>query len=148
MSNIIDNRRLSKEIKLNGVSDKFKISYGTTNRIEPNVVYLKFNAWCEYVGDFKEYINNIEEFIVFLKYNIKKNVFNEYNIFTNDFIFNIDYAKTIKINKPFHFNLEITLKQKNTEKDIKLLKEEMERISTDTLSLLEANDNFNFFLKK
>ena len=42
-------KRNLKEIKLEPVSNNFKATYGTVNRLEPNVIYVKLFCWRKFI---------------------------------------------------------------------------------------------------
>ena len=69
---IENNVRLRKEYKLKTTQSNFKIIFGTTNRINPSVIYIKLNTWVKYVGIIKDYNDNINYLNTSTKLAIKK----------------------------------------------------------------------------
>ena len=120
-------KRTNKEIKLNDINNLFEISYGTTNKYKPKVIYLSCKTWIEpqEEKEFKSIIENI-----FIKF--KKDLFNKIstsNVFDKNFISNFEIKKSsLQLHKKNFFNFEIYLKQKtkilllqDLENDVKTL---------------------------
>lgn len=105
-------KRTNKEIKLNNIHDLCEISYGTTNKYEPKVIYLSCKTWVEPQEE-KEFKTIIENIFI----NFKKELFNEIlktHFFDKNFISNFEIkSSSLQKHKKNFFNFEIYLKQKN-----------------------------------
>ena len=101
--------RKNKEIKLN-LNDKILTLYGTTNRLNPQIIYFSGKSWIQ--SDNEEKLNNqIENLFI----NFKKNIFNnlsQSNFFDKNFISHLN-VKISAIKQKTIFDFEIYLKQKN-----------------------------------
>jgi hypothetical protein len=104
-------KRTNKEIKLN-IHDLCDISYGTTNKYQPKVIYLSCKTWVEPKED-KEFNSIIENIFI----NFKKELFKEIlksQTFDKNFISNFEIkSSSLQIHKKNFFNFEIYLKQKS-----------------------------------
>lgn len=93
-------KRLSKEIDLN-ISDKFRVCYGTTNRIEPNVIYTEIKCW---VGTNSDVDSELD--IKFLCQKLKKFLYDNIlsiNKFDRKFIFDVDTSTSPQNKSQKHF---------------------------------------------
>jgi hypothetical protein len=148
MSN--DNSRLGKEYKISHNDDNFKIIFGTVNRLNPIVVYLKINFWVKHNGEHKEYSQNINSLNSSIKNKIRTEIRNSKN-FKDTFFYTPNIKKVISNNKenPFHISLEITLKQKDPALlDIKLLNEKLESLSKNIIDSVKSNSVIEVVNKK
>jgi hypothetical protein len=104
-------KRTNKEIKIN-VNDLCDVSYGTTNKYQPKVIYLSCKTWVEPEEE-KEFNSIIENIFI----NFKKELFKEIlksNFFDKNFISNFEIkSSSLQIHKKNFFNFEIYLKQKS-----------------------------------
>lgn len=104
-------KRTNKEIKIN-VNDLCDISYGTTNKYQPKVIYLSCKTWVEPQEE-KEFKTIIENIFI----NFKKELFREIlksDLFDKNFISNFEIkSSSLQIHKKNFFNFEIYLKQKS-----------------------------------
>ena len=104
-------KRTNKEIKLN-LTELFDISYGSTNKYNPKVIYISCKTWVEPKEEieFDNVIGNI-----FTKF--KKELLNrilQSDIFNRKFISNFEIkSSSLQKNKKNFFNFEIYLKQKD-----------------------------------
>ena len=104
-------KRTNKEINLNFINS-CEISYGTTNKFNPKVVYLTCKTWVK-PKENKDYHKIIEDNFITLKKELFNKISNS-TIFDKNFITNFEITKSaFKINKRNFLNFEIYLKQKN-----------------------------------
>jgi len=146
---IENNVRLRKEYKLKTTQSNFKIIFGTTNRINPSVIYIKLNTWVKYVGIIKDYNDNINYLNTSTKLAIKKQL-KHLGIFDNSFFYTPDLKKIMfNTENSFHGCFEFTIKQKGqSPTDIILLTKEIESICEQTIKAIEKNNMFEFNPKK
>lgn len=147
---MVDNNiRLCKEYKLKTKSENFKCIFGTTNRINPAVVYIKINTWAKYVGDIKNYNNNVNNLNSVVRNKVKQEL-NAIDNFTSSFFYTPNIKKILS-NKEnsFHVCFEITLKQRDPIlHKINLLNDKIEIITNLLIDSIEENYNFEFSKKK
>jgi hypothetical protein len=141
--------RLKKEYKLIPASDNFKVTFGTINRINPKVIYIKINAWCKFNGDLNEYIFSMNS-LAFKSKQIVKNKINNTNVFDSKFFYSTELKKILlDTSKPFHACFEITLRQNDAIlNDISLLTKDIENIVNELLEFLDKNNLFEFSKNK
>lgn len=143
-----DNTRLRREFKLNIDSKNFKAIYGTINRIQPNVIYIKLNSWVKYEGDFKDYSSAASELNSKIR-QVFKNKLNNVKWAEKIFFFNPELKKIIVNNNAFHASFEFTIKQISPITiDLKLVNEDILSISNEIISIIENNKKFVFSGKK
>lgn len=104
-------KRTNKEIKIK-INDLCDISYGTTNKYQPKVIYLSCKTWVEPEEE-KKFNSIIENIFI----NFKKELFKEIlksNFFDKNFISNFEIkSSSLQMHKKNFFNFEIYLKQKS-----------------------------------
>lgn len=104
-------KRTNKEIKIK-LNDLCDVSYGTTNKYQPKVIYLACKTWVEPQEE-KEFNSIIENIFI----NFKKELFNKIlnsQFFDKNFITNFEIkSSSLQIHKKNFLNFEIYLKQKN-----------------------------------
>lgn len=147
---MIENKlRLRRECKLNVNSKNFKCVYGTTNRLNPSVIYLKLNSWVKYDGDVKDYDLKINSLNYAVKNKIKK-IIVENERFTSNYFYTPSIKKTINNNNNmFHICFEFTLKQKDLlELNINNLKMDLEDMSNSLIDVIEQENGFSYTIKK
>ena len=146
---ILKAQRLSKEYKLTTISKNFKSSFGTTNRIEPKVLYIKLFAWAKHTANMEDYALDVEQLIKKIKLKFKEYAI-ENDIFDSQIYFNINMKKLIvKENETFHASFEFTIKQKDPiNSNIIELRREIENITNNTITQIERSSNFEFSIKK
>lgn len=144
------NSRLGKEYKISHNDDNFKIVFGTVNRLNPTVIYLKINFWAKHNGDYKEYSQNINSLNSSIKNRVKVEIRNSKN-FKDIFFYTPNIKKVISNNKEnsFHVSLEVTLKQKEPILlDIKLLNEKLDSLSKNIIDSIKSNPMIEVVSKK
>lgn len=143
------NSRLRKEFKIIPESKNFKIAYGTINRLNPIVIYVKVNTWAKYKGDIKYYNDNIDKLNSIVKNTFKREL-NNSKTFDTKYFYTPDIKKVLTNSENyFHICFEFTIKQKNVIiNDIKQLSDEIKNISNHMISSIENNSNFEFKEKK
>ena len=102
-------KRLNKEIKLN-VCDYMNLKYGSTNKNNPQIVYISGKAWIspKFNGEYESLLNRIK--FNFRKH-IKKNVI-ESNIFENKFVLDFDLnSSNMQKDKKKFMSFDLFLKQ-------------------------------------
>ena len=127
-------KRLNKEIKLN-VSNHINLKYGSTNKDNPQIVYILGKAWIspKFNGEYESILNGIQNNF---RKKIKKNVM-ESNIFENKFVLDFDLNSTnMEKGKKKFLSFDLFLKQ-NSNNVIKL-KELNSILSNNVRSI--AND--------
>lgn len=132
--------RLNKEYKLN-VCDGIKVKYGTVNKINPSVIYIKCRMWVKPIfdDDYKLITNNA---YINLKKHIRKAIVDR-DLFSSRHILSFDIKPDNFIYKKSTFcSLSLFLKQKSeTPMEAKKLKN---IISSDFGNVLkEFEDYFN-----
>lgn len=140
-------KRTNKEINLNLI-DSCEISYGTTNKFNPKVVYLTCKTWVK-PKENKDYHKIIEDNFI----NLKKELFNKISnstIFDKNFITNFEITKSaFKINKRNFLNFEIYLKQKNNILMLQELENDIVILFKPLINnLIENFENNSLFLSK
>lgn len=146
-------KRNGKEIKLLLNSDtKFKSSYGTTNRLEPNILYLKCSTWIKHLETVKDFNTNS----IKLKDITKKCFNNEFvklnKLFEQTYLF-IPNIKQVMVNEDdlIHYSFEVTIKQKSPIfLKIGDLNNDINNLICEATKELENKTNhiFEFHLKK
>ena len=102
-------KRLNKEIKLN-VCDNMNLKYGSTNKDNPEIVYVLGKAWVspKFNGDYESILNGIQN-------NFRKKIKNivmESNIFENKFVLDFDLNSTnMEKDKKKFLSFDLFLKQ-------------------------------------
>lgn len=144
-----NNARLRKEFKLIPTSKNFKVTFGTTNRISPSVIYIKLNTWIKYTGEIKDYNDNINILNSDIRIAIKNEIRN-INYFTDMFFYTPEIKKIItKKTNSSHACFEITLKQKEPLiYNIKSLNNCLFELTDKLICIIENNPNFQFNIKK
>lgn len=142
---MIDNRRLSKELKLNITNNNFKCVFGTSNRLNPSVLYIKINAWCLYDSNIKNFKEDISKLNSSVKNKFKQELINS-GLLNNDFIYTPEIKKNItSIKDVFYSKFEFTVKQREpTITDLKLIKFEIEKLIDVVLKDVEKNRFITF----
>ena len=140
-------KRTNKEINLNFINS-CEISYGTTNKFNPKVVYLTCKTWVK-PKENKDYHKIIEDNFI----NLKKELFNKISnstIFDKNFITNFEITKSaFKINKRNFLNFEIYLKQKNNILMLQELENDIVILFKPLINnLIENFENNSLFLSK
>lgn len=138
-------KRTNKEIKLNDINDLFEMSYGTTNKYQPKVIYLSCKTWVEPQEE-KEFNSIIEN--IFIKF--KKELFNKIsnsNVFDKNFITNFEITKSsLQLHKKNFFNFEIYLKQKNKILLLKDLENDVKTLFKPLIDNLILDFRTNFLI--
>lgn len=127
-------KRLNKEIKLN-VSNHINLKYGSTNKDNPQIVYILGKAWISpnFNGEYESILNGIQSNF---RKKIKKDVM-ESNIFENKFVLDFDLNSTnMKKGKKKFLSFDLFLKQNAN--NVMALKELNPIISNNIKSI--AND--------
>ncbi len=142
-------KRNAREIKLELESPNFKGSYGTMNKLEPSVIYIKLFTWLKHNDDIYNYPENIET----LKKKIKlkfKQYLSDSNLFTSKVFYNFDSKGVlVKANEHFHGSFEFTIKQ--TEpilEDIETIQCVIESICNKLINSMENSSIFEFQFSK
>jgi len=142
-------KRNSREIKLDLESDNFKGIFGSTNKYEPNVIYIKLTTWMNHTEPIYNYPSNMEQLNKKIK--IK---FGEYVKDTNSFVSKVFYnldTKTVLVKEDdcFHGSFEFTIKQvEPTEVDMEKIKPVIEKLCNKIINSMEISSNFSFRLTK
>jgi len=145
----VKSKRNAREIKLDLESNNFKGIFGAINKNEPNVIYIKLNAWMNHSED----IYNYPEHVECLKKKIKikfGDYASETNLFENKIFYNLK-TKTALVtpNDCFHGTFEFTLKQnESTKNDMDELKPIIEKLCNKIITSMEVSANFDFKLSK
>lgn len=138
-------KRTNKEIKLNDINDLFEMSYGTTNKYQPKVIYFSGKTWVEPQEE-KEFNSIIEN--IFIKF--KKDLFNKIsnsNVFDKNFISNFEITKSsLQLHKKNFFNFEIYLKQKNKILLLKDLENDVKTLFKPLIDNLILDFHSNFLI--
>lgn len=104
-------KRLNKEYKLTTNSKKFKAKVGTTNRLEPYVIYIIIDTWGKHV-DIEGDNDVIDELNKLVSIRMKKNV-RTLDGFDGIILYTPIIKKTFSgDNKSFHMRFEFTMRQK------------------------------------
>lgn len=142
---MINNRRLTKELKLNINNNNFKCILGTSNRLNPSVLYIKINAWCLYDSDIKNFKEDMIKLNSMVKNKFKEKLISS-GLFKIDFIYTPEIKKTINTNKDtFYSKFEFTVKQREPiTSDLKLIKFEIEKLIDIFLKDVEKNNFITF----
>lgn len=140
-------KRTNKEIKLN-LTELFDISYGSTNKYNPKVIYISCKTWVEPKEEieFDNVIGNI-----FTKF--KKELLNrilQSDIFNRKFISNFEIkSSSLQKNKKNFFNFEIYLKQKDKVYFLNELENNVETLFKPLINnLISDFHNNSLFLTK
>lgn len=144
-----NNTRLRKEYKIQTSSNNFKCVYGTINRLNPSVIYIKLNTWVKFISDIKEYGENVNKLNMSVKTNIRQEIKKAEN-FTDLFFYtpNIKKVMTDK-NNFFHACFEITLKQKEPIiYEISVLNDKIKTLTDNIIKIIENDINFEFNITK
>jgi hypothetical protein len=144
-----NNVRLRKEYKLKTEKSNFKVIFGTTNRINPSVIYVKINTWVKYTGIIKDYNENINALNSSTKISIKQQL-KHVGIFENAFFYTPEIKKVMfNNNNSFHACFEFTIKQKGElQMNILLLSKEIGVICEKVGKTMEKSNVFEFSSKK
>lgn len=141
-------KRLNKKIKLD-FKNNIDLIYGSTNKDNPQVIYLSGKCWVLPVfdGDYNFIFNNIKkEFNHYITTFIKSN-----NIFSNKFILDFDISiDGLSMNNKKFLSFNIFLKQKNDpifNLNNPIFLSKFQNI-TDKLEELLFNNGFKIFAKK
>ena len=103
-------KRINKEIKLN-INNSIDISYGTTNKLKPKVIYLTCKTWVQPKKEI-DFGTEIENIFSSFKKKLSQEIIKT-NFFDKNFISNFEITKSsLSVNKKNFFNFEIFLKQK------------------------------------
>lgn len=104
-------KRLNKEHKLTTNSKNFKAKVGTTNRLEPYVIYIIIDTWGKHV-DIEGDSDVIDELNKLVSIRMKKNV-RTLDGFDGIILYTPIIKKTFSgDNKSFHMRFEFTMRQK------------------------------------
>lgn len=140
-------KRTNKEIKLN-LTELFDVSYGSTNKYNPKVIYISCKTWVEPKEEieFDSVIGNI-----FTKF--KKELLNrilQSDIFNRKFISNFEIkSSSLQKNKKNFFNFEIYLKQKDKVYFLNELENNVETLFKPLINnLISDFHNNSLFLTK
>jgi hypothetical protein len=112
-------KKLNKEYKYNEINGNFNIKIGTSDRLNPAVIYLEANAWVEPMEDY-DYAEMYNNILPFFKKLLKKYV-NEYNnLFSDKFIFDIDFPFTnLKYKRKKYLSFSVFFKQRKCNMNLK-----------------------------
>lgn len=147
MSEII--KRNLKEIKLEPTSKNFKATYGTVNRLEPSVIYVKLFCWAQHTDDIHEYKTNVIELNKNVKTKVRK-LLRDTGVLNDLPFFNLNMKKVLfKENDSFHTSFEFTIRQKEPMYyDITEIKDIVENFVNKMIEYLELQNNFEFTVNK
>jgi len=140
--------RLNTEKKID--SENFKLKIGTTNKINPLVVYIEGRAFISPQESKEDYSQDISE----IKYNFKRAISNglqESTLFDKNFIVDFQVAsKGVSLNKKSFLSFQFLLRQnKNNVLKLKDLKPTAEPFIKGVVNVLEESINkHNFIVTK
>ena len=142
-------KRLNKEYKIS-VNNSFSTKYGTTNSLNPEVLYIIGNTYIAPLFSSDDYSDSI----TFIKNSfgkILKKEFGNNEYFDSRTILNLEiYEKCIKQGKKTFMHFEIYMKQKNV-RNISLLEDVIENITFSICNSIEnsiKNENFSLSIRK
>lgn len=146
---IVNSVRLRKEYKLIPKSENFKIVFGTTNRLNPVIIYTKLNTWIKYDGDIKDFNDNVNILNSNIRFKIKSELRSN-RIFDDTFFFTPNIKKILlNTDNSFHGSFELTLKQNNPiNNNINDLHSNIEDILNNVIAVMEKNKYFKFSIAK
>lgn len=129
--------------------DTFKISLGTTNKVNPLVVYVEGKTFISPLNEKDDYSRDISS----IKYGLGqtiKNTINNSDLFDNKYILDFQIAtKGITMNKKSFLTFQLLLKQKNQIRQLKDLKKLAAKPITDIMSSLkETIEKHSFSISK
>ena len=111
-----------------------RVNYGTTDRNNPSVLYVRAKGDIKPITEKKTYSNDVKELKKQFKHFVKQNI-DKLNILkTEKYLCNIDISeKGLSYNKKGHFRYEIFLKPKET-KELKIYEND----------IINLTDNVNY----
>lgn len=135
--------RLNSEKKID--NENFKLKIGTTNKINPMVIYVEGKAFISPLEDKDDYSRDISEMKHALKRSISANLYGSEN-FDNKYIVDFQVAASgVAVNKKSFLSFQFLLRQKRDNimklSDVKNLSEGMINNIADALrdSIIEHN---------
>lgn len=130
--------RFNSEKKID--NENFKLKIGTTNKINPMVIYIEGRTFICPQEDKDDYSQDISEIKYGLKKAISRNLQGS-NLFERNFIIDFQVAsKGISLNKKSFLSFQFLLKQnRNNILKLKDLKNSAEGIITNIVDSLEEN---------
>ena len=135
--------RLNSEKKID--NENFKLKIGTTNKINPMVIYVEGKAFISPLDDKDDYSRDISEMKHALKHSISANLYGSEN-FDNKYIVDFQVAASgVAVNKKSFLSFQFLLRQKRDNimklSDVKNLSEGMINNVADALrdSIIEHN---------
>lgn len=137
-----------KNVKIE--NDIFDITYGTFDRNNPQVLFLKLTCWGKWFGD-DDFSSKMNDFNNKIEYNVKNYLLTS-NKFDNTYIFVPTYNKSKTINdkksfnKPFYYDIDLTFRQSdNIEKDLNKIKNDINILVNDNIiNVMENNTLLSF----
>ena len=138
-------KRFNTERKVN--KDGFKIKIGTTNRLNPNTVYVDLGGYIipqENKEEYTEEFNMINKF-----FNKKLKTLLNKDIFDTQYICVIDTAhERMKKDKESYLSLQCHLKQTGTYNTDDILNKTEELANILTNELIDIVEDYGFLVKK
>ena len=142
-------KRNAREIKLALESGNFKGSFGTMNKLEPSVIYIKLFTWLKHNDDIYNYPENMD--ILNKKIKLKfKEYLSDSKLFTSKVFYNFDIKGVlVKCDEHFHGSFEFTIKQNEPIlEDIEEFKWIIEGICNKLIYSMENSSIFEFQFSK
>lgn len=132
-------KRLNKEQKLTTKSKNFKAKVGTTNRLEPYVIYIIIDTWGKHI-DVDGSNDVIDELNKLVSIRMKKNV-RTIDGFDSIVLYTPIIKKTFSgDDKSFHMRFEFTMRQKEP----RALKDIEEYTTHFTNEIIGEVENFKY----
>ena len=143
-------KRNAREIKLELESPNFKGSYGTTNKSEPSVIFIKLFSWLKHDDDIYNYPENVENLKKKIKQKFREHI-SETDLFSPKTFYNFDTKGVlVKSDESFHGSFEFTIKQNEPIiENLDNIKLVIENICNKLIQSMENSSIFGFqFAKK
>lgn len=139
-------KRLNKEYKLTTNSKKFKAKVGTTNRLEPYVIYIIIDTWGKHV-DVEGSSDVIDELNKMISIRMKKNI-RTLDGFDGIILYTPNIKKTFSgDNKSFHMRFEFTMRQKEP-RELKDIEEYTTHFTNEIIGEVENFKCLEYSLSK